>query len=100
MEDGMFREKHAVKVVVEQTPFKGSGLPGLLQLAATVYISGKEFRVFAPPKASGDALNWVEHYSIQAIEDHPLDGVVEIDATDDDAALVLAVVKKELYSCA
>ena len=47
-----------VKVVIKQSVLRGLEYP---EKIATVYINGKEFRVYAPPEAKGDALDWLEH---------------------------------------
>ncbi len=60
-------EELQVKVVLKQTGLNGSNYPELLQRVATVYISGREYRVSAPPEAKGEALDWVPHFSVRQL---------------------------------
>jgi hypothetical protein len=48
------------KVVIEQRVLRGD--QGL-QLIAVVYFGRQEFRVYAPARAIGDPLEWIDHYS-------------------------------------
>jgi hypothetical protein len=36
-----------------------------MQTVATLFVDGKEYRVVAPPSAQGNALDWVEHFSVR-----------------------------------
>jgi hypothetical protein len=60
------------KVVVKQTFLTGSQRSDLCQRVATVYIDGKEFRVYAPPEAKGNALEWREHFSVTDGHEYPM----------------------------
>src|ERR1039458_4665796 len=51
--------------VIEQRQLRGSPQDRFLQRVATVYIDGEENRVLAPPKAVGDALDWIGHFSVR-----------------------------------
>jgi hypothetical protein len=53
------------KVVLKQTILHGSNHPDILQRVAIVYIDGREYRVSAPPEATGDALGWLSHFAIR-----------------------------------
>jgi hypothetical protein len=53
------------KVVLKQTILHGSKNPEILQRVAVVYIDGREYRVFAPPEATGDALGWLAHFAVR-----------------------------------
>jgi hypothetical protein len=53
------------KPVIEQSQLRGSKQDGFLQKVATVYLDGEEYRVPAPPKAVGEALDWVAHFSVR-----------------------------------
>lgn len=55
----------ATRVVIEDRALRGSGHDDLLQTVATVYVEGAEYRVLAPPKAVGDALQWLDHLSVR-----------------------------------
>jgi hypothetical protein len=53
------------KTVVEQSQLRGANNDAFLQKVATVYLDGDEYRVLAPPKAVGEALDWIEHFSVR-----------------------------------
>jgi hypothetical protein len=53
----------SIKVVIEQANLSGSSDD--LQKVATVYVGQTgEYRVYAPPKARGSTLRWVEHFDV------------------------------------
>ena len=79
------------KVVLKQRVLHGSNQPEL-QGVATVYINGKEYRVSAPPEATGDALGWVPHFTVRQLADFNS----EVKSDDALGALALSVVKEEL----
>jgi len=54
-----------VKVVLKQTFLRGANHPEFLQRVAIVYMNGREYRVSAPPQAKGDALEWVQHWTVR-----------------------------------
>jgi len=53
-----------VKVVVQNSFLQGANDSDALQRIATVYIDGSEYRVWAPPQAKGDALDWERHFLV------------------------------------
>ena len=56
----------ARKIVIENAVLRGSQQERFDQRVAIVYVDDKdEFHVMAPPKATGDALEWVEHFSVR-----------------------------------
>lgn len=57
----------SVKVVIENAVLKGFPHGDQLQHVAKVYINGEEIRVLAPPKATGKALEWIDHWSIREL---------------------------------
>jgi hypothetical protein len=52
------------KVRIEHAMLTGAQL-NTLQRVATVYIGGQEYRVLAPARAQGRALDWVEHFVVR-----------------------------------
>jgi hypothetical protein len=56
------------KIVLKQTFLSGGG-DGIAQRVATVYMNGQEIRVWAPPEAKGNALDWVRHFSVLQLVD-------------------------------
>jgi hypothetical protein len=81
-----------VKVVLKQTVLHGSRQSGVLQRVATVYIDGKEYRVSAPPDASGDALDWVKHFVVR----HQEGFYGEVEIVDEIGVLAVRVVTEAL----
>jgi len=55
----------AAKVVLIQSVLTGSNLSSILQEVATVHINDRELRVYAPPTAKGEALEWVPHLTVR-----------------------------------
>jgi hypothetical protein len=53
------------KVVLKQSVLYGSNQPDILQTVAIVYINGREYRVYAPPEAKGDAIDWLPHFTVR-----------------------------------
>jgi hypothetical protein len=81
-----------IKVVLQQRVLRGSNQPDVLQRVGTVYIDGQEYRVSAPPEATGDALNWLPHLSVRQMADVNS----EIEVHDAPRVLALSAVKHEL----
>ena len=48
-----------MKIVIENAILRGSPQDVILQVVATVYVGNEEYRVYAPPRATGNALEWV-----------------------------------------
>ena len=81
-----------IKVVRAQRVLHGSGQTDALQQVATVYIDGREYRVYAPSEARGPALEWVKHFCVRK-----WDGVNEQELGWDGAGfIVLKAVQEEL----
>jgi REase_DpnII-MboI len=51
----------ATKVVIERSILPGAERDDMPQRFATVYVDGDEYTVLAPPKAIGDAIDWLDH---------------------------------------
>jgi hypothetical protein len=57
----------ATKVVIENAVLHGSQQEQFWQKVATVYLDGgEEFNVVAPPKATGDALEWLKQFQVRS----------------------------------
>jgi hypothetical protein len=82
------------KVVLKQTVLRGANQPEVLQRVALVYIDGTEYRVLAPPEVTGDALDWLPHFSIR--HDDEFGG--EVESLDAPSILALKCVEDELKS--
>jgi hypothetical protein len=76
------------KVVVKQSVLRGSPDSNVLQKIATVYINGREYRVYAPPDAKGHALDWLPHFTLRDASD--------TEARDAFGILAFKAVKEEL----
>lgn len=55
----------AIKVVIENAVLRGSRQEQFLQRVATAYVDQTEYRVSAPAKATGSALEWVQHFVVR-----------------------------------
>jgi hypothetical protein len=82
----------ATRVVIEQAVLYGSNDSDVLQKVAVVYIDGREYRILAPPKARGEALDWIEHLSVRQLVDFNS----EVETHDALGVLALKTMKEEL----
>jgi len=80
------------RVLLKQIVLHGSDQPESLQRVASVYINGKEYRVWAPPEAKGNALDWVPHFTVRQLVDFGS----EVEIRDACGVLALKAVKEEL----
>ena len=55
----------APKVVIENVILRGAPRTQDMQKVATLYVDGKEYRVYAPSRAQGNALEWVDHFVVR-----------------------------------
>jgi hypothetical protein len=82
----------AVRVVIENAILRGSQQEQL-QRVATVYVDRSEYRVYAPVKATGIALEWVKHFSVHRPSE---DGMGENPVEDGRYASIVQQVVEEL----
>jgi hypothetical protein len=82
------------KVVIEKRDLHGSTPYAFPQKVAAVYLDGDEYRVYAPPKAVGDALEWVEHFRVH--QPNPDRDHSEIAAEGAYRILAIQLLKEEL----
>jgi hypothetical protein len=82
------------KVVIEKRDLHGSTPYAFPQKVAAVYLNGNEYRVYAPPKAVGDALEWVEHFRVH--QPNPDRDHSEIAAEGAYRVLAIQLLKEEL----
>jgi len=82
------------KVVIEKRDLHGSTPYTFPQKVAAVYLDGDEYRVYAPPKAVGDALEWVEHFRVH--QPNPESVNSEIAAEAAYRVLAIQLLKEEL----
>jgi hypothetical protein len=81
-----------VKVVIEQTRLFGSSDDSDLQKLATVYVGRTgEYRVYAPARAVGSALEWIDHFYV-----HAPDEGGETVVPDSVAVHVINLIKQQL----
>lgn len=88
--------ERATTVVIHQRTLRGSGEDDLLQKVATVYIDGDEYRVYAPPAAIGDSLNWLKHATVHRPDAESPGSEVEV--TDGYGDLAVRATKESLES--
>jgi hypothetical protein len=86
----------AAKVVIENAILRGSR-DGCVQIVARVYPEGgEEYRVAAPEKATGDALDWLPQLEIRTSSKDPLAFGAEQIITDGRSAFFIKSVEAEL----
>jgi hypothetical protein len=85
-------ENFEIKVVLKKRVLSGSGHAHSLQRVANVYINGKEYRVSAPPDATGDALDWFAHFNVRQL----VDVNSEVEVRDAFGMLALKAVREKL----
>jgi hypothetical protein len=83
----------AAKVVIEYAVLRGSRQEQFLQRVATVYVDQTEYRVSAPAKATGNALEWVKHFVVRQPSDS---GMGENPVEDGRYASIVQQVVEEL----
>lgn len=85
------------KVVIQRRTLAGSGEDGLLQRVATVYLEdGQELRVYAPPMAVGDSLEWIRQCSVHGRDDDAFSPASEVALDGAHKVFALKAVKEEL----
>jgi len=84
----------STKVVIEQRDLHGSAADPFPQKVAAVYFGGGEYRVYAPPKAIGDALEWVEHFHVH--QPSPESVHSEIPVQNAHSVVAIKLLKEEL----
>jgi hypothetical protein len=82
------------KVIIEQRNLVGSEDSSSLQTIATVYIDGREYRVHAPAKASGDPLEWFDHLEVRQPSPIGFGSELGVDAAT--AVYIKKLVREEL----
>jgi hypothetical protein len=78
------------RVVIEHRVLDGHDDSSLLQRFATVYLGRTEYRVYAPAKATGDVLAWIENCFVRTSN-----GYAEFDSPTD-RSWILQAVQQEL----
>jgi hypothetical protein len=81
-------------IVIEQSQLNGSSRDYLLPRVATVYIDGQEYRVLAPPKAVGAALDWTGQFSVRRPNPEQFHSEIIVEGVY--RILVLKLVREEL----
>jgi Protein of unknown function (Hypoth_ymh) len=81
--------------VIEQRQLRGSLEDDALQRVAIVYIGRDEYRLYAPAKATGDALQWMGHFYVRQRDTESLvPGEIEVQGTH--RVHIINLVKQEL----
>jgi predicted nucleotide-binding protein len=82
-----------MKVQIEESVLQGEPQDWLIQRVANVYEGDVCYRVYAPAKAKGDALQWVDYFTVRTIS---VDAQGEINVRAPLAKLVVQQVKEHL----
>src|ERR1700677_865222 len=81
--------------VIEQRQLRGVLQDDALQRVAIVYIGRDEYRLYAPAKATGDALQWMGHSHVRQRDTESLvPGEIEVQGTR--RIHIINLVKQEL----
>lgn len=78
----------APKVAIENAILRGSPHAENMQKVATLYVDEKEYRIYAPARAQGNALEWTEHFVVRTQSSGDFSFGAEI-AVDDELKPVL-----------
>jgi hypothetical protein len=58
-----------MKIQIANPVLRGHSQDWLLQRVASFYSNGEEYHVYAPARAKGDALDWVEHFVVRQLSE-------------------------------
>jgi hypothetical protein len=86
----------STKTVIDNAVLRGSQHDQYLQRVATVYSDGQEYRVFAPSKATGLALDWAEHFSVREPSSSSLGFGAEVPVDDELKRVLIQATVDEL----
>lgn len=81
------------KIRIENAVLPGSPQDAILQRVATIYVGTHEYCVYAPPRATGSALEWVENFIVHQRSDS---GMGENEVNAGDVAYFKGLVKEKL----
>ena len=84
----------SVKVQIVRSVLSSMGHDEALNRIAIVYVDREEYRVYAPAKASGPAIEWLEHAFVRQPDTSSFGSELEVSPAR--AALILKYVKDEL----
>jgi hypothetical protein len=87
----------ALKIVIENTVLHGLADDNACQRVATAYINGERYTVVAPARLTGEALEYVDHFSVREPSKEALDWGAEFVVTDERKGLILQAVAEELH---
>jgi hypothetical protein len=84
----------AQQIQIEATTLRKQQIANFMQRVVTVHLDGREFRVYAPAAAQGDALDWSREFAVR----HPDNerAGAEAEAPEDVARSVIGRVCEEL----
>jgi hypothetical protein len=83
-----------VKVQIARSVLSPMGQDEALNRIAVVYVDGEEYRVSAPAKASGPAIEWLDHAVVRQPDRSSFGSELEVSSSR--AALIVKFVKEEL----
>jgi hypothetical protein len=85
-----------ISVVIEHAILHGVDDDMAVQQIATVYVDGNHFTVVAPAKLRGEALKFIDHFSVREPSRDALDFGGEFLVTDRRKDVILEAIKEEL----
>lgn len=83
----------AMKIQIANPVLHGQSQDWILQRVASAYSDGKGYNVYAPARAKGDALEWVEQFLVHQLSES---GQGEIKVDDRTYKLIVEQVKEQL----
>ena len=86
----------APKIVVETAILRRSIYAQDMQLVATLYVDGRDYRVYAPERAHGNALDWAEHFTVRTQSSGNFSFGADITIEDDRKAPLIQATVDEL----
>jgi len=86
----------APKVVIENVILREAPRTQDMQKVATLYVDGKEYRVYAPSRAQGNALEWVDHFVVRTQSSGDFSFGAEIPVDDERKPAFIQAVVDEL----
>jgi hypothetical protein len=82
-----------MKIQIENPMLRGQSQDWILQRVASVYSNGEGYHIYAPARAKGDALEWVEQFAVRQLSES---GQGENNVDDRTSKIIVQQVKEHL----
>src|SRR5258708_40214067 len=82
-----------MKIQIENPVLRGQSQDWVFQRVASVYSNGEGYHVYAPARAKGDALEWVEQFAVRQVSES---GQGENNVDDRTYKIIVQQVKERL----